>query len=169
MRIVFLFIITFMAGCIQYERLSEPNKINSLMNTADEYVGMNEMENRSELRSFMDLDPVNYEWCAAFVNAVIKLNGIPGSDSVSDYPLTARSFLKWGEKVDVPRKGDIVVFPRGNEGWQGHVGFYVTSYIEEETEYYVILGGNQDDEVSYDDFKAKSAISIRRWPGLHEN
>lgn len=169
MRIVFLFILTFMFGCGQYERLNEPNKVDSLMNSADAYVGMNERKNRSELRSFIGLDPVNYEWCAAFVNAVLESRNVPGSGIFNDNPLLARSFLEWGKEVKTPRRGDLVVFPRGNQGWQGHVGFYVTSYIDEGTEYYIILGGNQDDEVSYARFNAKTAISIRRWPGLHKD
>jgi len=133
------------------------------LKTADAFVGFDEKDNRAELRQFMKLDPVRYEWCAAFVNASLYVNGVPGSESVSNYPLTARSFLQWGEEVDKPRLGDIVIFPRGNQGWQGHVGFYINKQEVNGILYYVILGGNQDDEVSYELYPASKALGIRRW------
>lgn len=111
----------------------------------------------------MKIDPVRYEWCAAFVNASLYVNGVPGSESVSNYPLTARSFLQWGEGVENPRLGDIIIFPRGNQGWQGHVGFYINTQEVNGVLYYVILGGNQDNEVSYELYPANKALGIRRW------
>ena len=165
MKILFLFILTFLAGCGSWiGQNKKTNRVDKLINSADAYVGMNENTNRSKLRSFIDLDPVNYEWCAAFVNAALKTVNLPGSEAFNDNPLLAKSFLNWGEEVKSPRRGDIVVFSRGTEGWQGHAGFYITSYTDGETEYYIILGGNQNDEVSYSEFNVKKAISIRRWP-----
>lgn len=171
MKIIMIFILANLIGCSQYSNLivPEPSRVDILMNTADAYVGLNENEDRTSLRLFMSLDPVNYEWCAAFVNSVLSLANVPGSEAFHNNPLLARSFLKWGEEVDAPKKGDIVVFSRGNEAWQGHVGFYAASYIKDGIEYYVILGGNQDDEVNYSSFKSKTAISIRRWPLSYED
>ena len=63
------------------------------LDVADQYVGMSERSNRIELKEFMGIDPVRYEWCAAFVNAVLESQGIPGSDTVSEFPLLARSFM----------------------------------------------------------------------------
>ena len=126
-------------------------------------IGLHENSHRQELKAFMGVDPVYYEWCAAFVNAVLNLHDIPGSESVSDYPLVARSFLKWGKPVKEPQKGDLVVFPRGNQGWQGHVGFYMATVQIEGVDHYIILGGNQDDTVSYEYFRASTAIGIRRY------
>jgi hypothetical protein len=40
----------------------------------------------------------------------------------------------------------------------------MASYYENGREYYVILGGNQNDEVSYEAYEARMAIAIRRWP-----
>lgn len=171
MRLTILFILFFTSSCVSSNSLYEPNKTDKnyfLISTADAYVGMDERTNRTVLKSFMGIDPVRTEWCAAFINSVLRKNGIAGSESVSNHPLTARSFLHWGEEVKEPRPGDIVVFPRGNQGWQGHVGFYVTSYIENGTKYYIILGGNQNDKVSYQKYNAKKAISIRRWPDERE-
>jgi uncharacterized protein (TIGR02594 family) len=137
------------------------------LDVADEFVGMHERDNRSELREFMGVDPVRYEWCAAFVNAVLKDQGLPGSESVSEYPLLARSFLTWGQEVtDELQSGDIVVFPRGREGWQGHVGFYIETQYIDDVKYYLILGGNQDNAVTYELFPARFAIAMRRYVDL---
>ena len=134
------------------------------VNTATQYYGLNERTNRQELTELMGVDPVRYEWCAAFVNSILDLNDIPGSDTVSDHPLMARSFLTWGEKVsDEPQKGDIVVFPRGNQGWQGHVGFYIETQMVDGITHYLILGGNQSNEVNYELYPAWKALSIRRY------
>ena len=98
----------------------------------------------------------------AFVNAVLKQNNTLGSESVNDHPLMARSFMFWGERVLEPKIGDVVVFPRGNQGWQGHVGFYIETRTLKDIDYYVILGGNQEDAVTYDLYPAYKALSIRR-------
>ena len=129
--------------------------------TAQEYIGLQERANRRELRELVGVDPVRTEWCAAFVNAILELEGIPGSGSVSDNPLMARSFLSWGDPVEAVniRKGDIVVFPRGREGWKGHVGFFV----QEQNGAWVILGGNQSNQVRYDLYAPSRALGIRRW------
>jgi uncharacterized protein (TIGR02594 family) len=132
--------------------------------TAQPYIGLSERQDRTVIRELVGVDPVRVEWCAAFVNAVLEVDGIAGSDSVSEYPLTARSFLQWGTPVDVQniRRGDVVVFPRGNQGWQGHVGFYVETRQINGVEYWVILGGNQENAVRYDLYPAARAIGIRR-------
>ena len=133
--------------------------------TAQPYVGLQERQNRTELKELVGVDPVRTEWCAAFVNAVLEIDSIPGSSSVSDNPLMARSFITWGsrvERADVQR-GDVVVFPRGNVSWQGHVGFYVETQSHNGRDYWVILGGNQANQVRYDLYSPDRAIAIRRW------
>jgi len=139
--------------------------------TAQPYIGLEEREDRTEIRALVGVDPVRTEWCAAFVNAVLELDGIKGSSSVSDNPLMARSFIKWGSSVDRSqvRRGDVVVFPRGNVSWQGHVGFYVESQTVKGKEYWVILGGNQDNTVSYQLFNPRRAIAVRRGVGRDSN
>ena len=142
-------------------------KISSESNsviTAQPYIGLEERVHRIELKELLDVDPVRTEWCAAFVNAVLELDGIPGSDSVSDVPLMARSFLVWGERVDPAdiQRGDVVIFPRGNQGWQGHVGFYVDTQVVNGKEIWIVLGGNQSNEVRYDFFSPNNALGIRR-------
>jgi uncharacterized protein (TIGR02594 family) len=133
------------------------------ISVASRYMGFHQRTHRKELKKFMDVDPVRIDWCAAFINAVLKELDIPGSDTVSDWPLTARSFLRWGVRVKEPRVGDIVVFPRGTEDWQGHVGFYYGTEYRNGRKFYQILGGNQNNAVTIELFPARSAISIRRW------
>lgn len=145
--------------------LPEIEEITDSVITAQPFVGLSERQDRRELRQLVGVDPVRTEWCAAFVNAVLEIDGIPGSESVSDNPLLARSFLDWGTPVDPVdiRRGDIVVFPRGNAGWQGHVGFYVETQTVDDREYWVILGGNQSNEVRYDLYPASESLGVRRW------
>lgn len=140
--------ILFIGGCSK-----------SVIDTADSMIGLEENKDRNELKEFLKVDPVDTPWCAVFVNAVLAEHGIEGSENRK----LAKSFLNWGEEVTLPKEGDIVVFPRGNLTWQGHVGFYSHSVIRDGKEYYVILGGNQDNTVSYDYYPADEAIGIRRY------
>jgi uncharacterized protein (TIGR02594 family) len=128
-------------------------------------LGLEERKDRAELKELTGVDPVRTEWCAAFVNAVLNESGIPGSESVSKYPLTARSFTSWGETVSKEdiQSGDIVVFPRGDVSWQGHVGFYVKTVEKNGVNYYAILGGNQSNKVSIELYRANRALTIRRF------
>lgn len=138
---------------------------NNSVITAQPYIGLEERVHRAELKELLDVDPVRTEWCAAFVNAVLEIDGIPNLNDQTKYPpLMARSFLYWGERVERAdiKRGDVVVFPRGNKGWQGHVGFYVDTQMHNGREYWVILGGNQRNEVRYDLYNPRRAIGIRR-------
>jgi uncharacterized protein (TIGR02594 family) len=128
---------------------------------AANYLGYTEYTHRAELRELTGVDPVRTEWCAAFVNAVLEESNIK-SNNDHKYPLTARAFLDWGVGVDSPVPGDLVVFPRGNQGWQGHVGFYIRSVEVNGIEYYYILGGNQSNKVSIEMYPARKALGIRR-------
>ena len=140
--------------------------------TALPYIGLSERGNRTEIREFTGVDPVRTEWCAAFVNAVLEVDGIPSLNDQHRYPpLMARSFLYWGtsvERADIQR-GDVVVFPRGRAGWQGHVGFYVESQTINGVEYWLILGGNQENAVRYDLFDPRRAIAVRRYVSPDSN
>jgi uncharacterized protein (TIGR02594 family) len=131
---------------------------------AKQYLDFSAKSHRRELKDFIGVDPVRIDWCAAFVNAVLHEMGIPGSESVSKYPLVAKSFLDWGKRVKEPQVGDIVIFPRGTKPWQGHVGFYYGTVYEKGRKYYQILGGNQSKSVTIMLFPARSAIGIRRYP-----
>lgn len=126
------------------------------------FIGLHEKRDRQKIKDLVGVDPVHTEWCAAFVNSILKLNNVEGSEAVNDYPLMARSFMFWGIDVWEPRIGDVVVFPRGDAGWKGHVGFYIETRVIDSIDYYVILGGNQKNKVGYELYPAYKAITIRR-------
>lgn len=129
---------------------------------ATKYLDFSERTHSNELAELTGVNVRRTEWCAAFINGLLRQLNEPGSESVSEYPLTARSFLSWGTGVTEPKMGDIVVFPRGNQGWQGHVGIYVGSTTMNGVEYYSILGGNQNNKVSVELYRANKALDIRR-------
>lgn len=92
-------------------------------------------------------------WCAAFANAMLAQAGIEGTGS-----LAARSFLNWGRKVSTPYRGCIVVFRRGSQPWQGHVGF-----VEKLSDASVwCLGGNQGDGVNIRRFARLKVLGFRQ-------
>jgi len=66
---------------------------------AIQYVGLTERQDRQELKELTGVDPVRTEWCAAFVNAVLEESDIK-SNNDHKYPLTARAFLDWGQKIN---------------------------------------------------------------------
>jgi len=158
MRVIILVLAAALVGC------QTTNKDSVI--TAQPFIGLQERQDRTEIRELVGVDPVRTEWCAAFVNAVLEIDQIPNLNDQDRYPpLMARSFLYWGERVETDdiQRGDIVVFPRGNEGWKGHVGFYVETQIIDDKEYWVILGGNQNNEVRYDMFRPRRALGVRRY------
>ena len=130
---------------------------------AAQYLNYTEVTHRQELKEFIGVDPKRTEWCAAFVNAVLEESDIPSNNNHM-YPLTARAFLDWGQKIhkDNIKPGDIVIFPRGDRGWQGHVGFYLKTQTINGVDYYLILGGNQRNKVSIVPYRASRALGIRR-------
>ena len=76
-------------------------------------------------------------WCSAFVNWCIEKAGFEGTKSA-----LSTSWLRWGQKVDLPVKGCLAIFRRDNGG--GHVGFYVEELAATGETYIKILGGNQE-------------------------
>lgn len=94
-------------------------------------------------------------WCAAFVGGVLESVGIKSTRSAA-----ARSYERWGVRLNKPAVGCIVTFSRKGGG---HVGFCVghskTSVA--------VLGGNQRDSVNVTNFsKESSALKVTgyRWP-----
>jgi uncharacterized protein (TIGR02594 family) len=62
-------------------------------------------------------------WCSSFVNWCLGRAGIQGTGSA-----LARSWLDWGQPLDGPVPGCIVVLYRDDPAsWKGHVGFYLRS------------------------------------------
>lgn len=137
------------------------NDPNGYMQTAASYMFYTEYNNRKELRKFLNVDPTNTEWCAAFINSTLHTHGFEGSESVSEFPLLARSFVDYGIPVITPEVGDIVILSRGAD-WQGHVGFYVSKIQKNGVTYYALLSGNNNDAVNIDWFPESRLVTIRR-------
>lgn len=97
-------------------------------------------------------------WCSAFVNWVIQQSGYLPAET-----LIARDWLKWGRLLKNPVPGAIVVIQRGDVGWQGHVGFYIS-----ETKNKIrLLGGNQDNRVGFKNYDREKVLGYR-WPLILE-
>ncbi|WP_265463246.1 TIGR02594 family protein [Aeromonas salmonicida] len=94
-------------------------------------------------------------WCAAFVGACLERVGIQSTRFES-----AKSYLEWGQKLDRPVPGCVVVFTRDGGG---HVGFVVGKSPSGNL---LVLGGNQGDEVNIREFPL-TRVTGYRWP-LHE-
>lgn len=105
-------------------------------------------------------------WCSAFVNYVAWILALQRSDK-----LLARSWLKVGQRIpfNLAEPGfDVVVLKRGkspqpgsnNFTAQGHVGFYVATYDDDDE--VEILGGNQNDSVSLARFPVSSVLAVQR-------
>jgi uncharacterized protein (TIGR02594 family) len=109
------------------------------------FIGINESRNEKEIRIFHNHSNAKgsgakVAWCSSFMNYLIYLLGLTGTGSA-----LARSWLKWGRKIESPIKGCIVVFWRDSiSSHLGHVALY--SHMDEK--YIYVLGGNQDNKVS---------------------
>lgn len=130
--------------------------------SARKFVGLNENRDKDLLMSAMreqgiNIDPSKIAWCAAFMNMILKANGLPGTNSNM-----ARSFLNYGEATNNPRQGDIVVLKRGNNNTSGHVGF-VEGFDENGN--VRVLGGNQSDGVNVKTFNKNDVLGYRSVPG----
>ncbi len=130
---------------------------------AESMLGMNERTHTEVLSDFfeenagIEINPAHTAWCAAFVNGVLGSTGVEGTDS-----LLARSFLNFGEAVDEPQRGDVVVLRRGSEAWMGHVGFFA-GYDDRGN--ILVLGGNQRNSVSIAPYAADRLLGFRRAEG----
>jgi uncharacterized protein (TIGR02594 family) len=94
-------------------------------------------------------------WCAAFVGAHLQRAGHKPTGS-----LMARSYLTWGRKLEAPQKGAVCILPRGNDPASGHVGF-VVGWTDTTVS---LLGGNQGNRVSVQEFQREQVLAYR-WPG----
>jgi uncharacterized protein (TIGR02594 family) len=94
-------------------------------------------------------------WCSSFVNWAMGKAGIKGTNSAA-----ARSWEKWGVEDKPPKIGSVAVLSRGSNPTLGHVGFFMGYVTGKKVS---ILGGNQGDCVSIDNFPASRVVTFR-WP-----
>lgn len=103
---------------------------------------------KTNIKSMSDEVP----WCSSFVNWVLVQSGFKGTDMAN-----ARSFLSWGKSLDKPKIGDIVIFSRGNEPWQGHVAFF----LDKSNGLVFVLGGNQSNRVGINGYQEGMVLGYR--------
>lgn len=94
-------------------------------------------------------------WCAAFVNWVMDQAGLG-----TTHRANARSFLSLPNRCEL-KPGAIAILKRGNNPAQGHVGFVVDVRLEDRS--FLLLGGNQGNAVSIQEFPIDRLIECR-WP-----
>ncbi len=132
----------------------------TVLTVAKQFLGMDEHRNRDILKAFLGVTPSATAWCAAFVNAVLRTAKIKGTGS-----FMARSFLNWGVTTDDPQPGDIVIFERGNNTINGHVGFFISHATNTRTgdKLIQVLGGNQSDSVNLSYYSASKLLGFRTY------
>lgn len=97
-------------------------------------------------------------WCGLFMSHLFRITGKPllGIKGDKYNYLRAAKYAEWGNKVDEPEMGDVLVFSRTGGG---HVGLYVG-----ESKYtYFVLGGNQSNSVSITEIKKDRLTAARRY------
>ena len=127
--------------------------MNKTLVFANKYMGLHERTNKKRLRRLLGFDPSKTAWCAGFVNAIELRMDRKGTGK-----LLARSSLKYGKDIKKPKHGDIVVLKRGLLPWQGHVGYYAG----ETATHVLVLGGNQDNQVSKKLYPKSKVLGYRR-------
>ena len=97
-------------------------------------------------------------WCSSFACAVMEMSGIRSPRSAA-----ARSWLDWGEPLDKPRPGCVVVFNRASatNPNAAHVAFFWAPRGEDRR--IDVLGGNQRNRVCVAPYLLADVIGYR-WP-----
>lgn len=100
-------------------------------------------------------------WCASFVNWVMQQAGVTGTRSAA-----AASWINWGQATTA-REGAIIVIRNAAAAGSSlttsgnHVGFLV----EQTERHYIVLGGNQSNQVKISQFRRSSwQLRALRWP-----
>lgn len=132
------------------EKLANETVVEDIFDQAISFMGLSENKNPQKLKTITDVDPRKTPWCAAFINGILRREGLKTSGSNR-----AISFAEYGIEVEEPIKGDIVVF-------KNHVGFFVEFTEIKNIKYVSVLGGNQKNKVKISNFPLKTVISFRR-------
>lgn len=118
-----------------------------------------ELVNRIKKATGASIDTRTKPWCAFWIGCTLE-----ESDMRSTKSGMARSYLKWGEKVDLndARPGDVGVAWRGkhDDGVTGHVFYYLGRTSSGGI---LGLGGNQGDSVSIQEFGLGKLLGVRRY------
>ena len=93
--------------------------------------------------------------CSSFAHWCLRQVALEGTGSAF-----ARSWLAWGQVLQVPRPGCVVVLYRDDpQSWKGHVGFY----LRHDAELVYLWGGNQKGTVCENAYPLASVLGYR-WP-----
>lgn len=94
-------------------------------------------------------------WCSCFINWVALKCGCERS-----FKLDARSWLKIGKDVLVPKLGHVVVLWREKKtGWKGHVGLFAGKNPNGDI---YVLGGNQNNKVNIKLYNKYKLLGYRK-------
>ena len=128
---------------IEDRRLSHP-----ILDKMARYLGLND---------FQDDEP----WCTMFVAYCLK-STIPDI-VLPRHLMWSRAFEKWGQELDAPRPGAVMVYWRGKSPKDdlGHVGFYLKPGLT--YGYSKLISGNYSNMVLEHDMSDEKLVSIR-WP-----
>ena len=107
-----------------------------------------EYHQATSLRATDDETP----WCSSFVNWCMLKAGVSRTNSAA-----ARSWLRWGQEIEAPEKGCVVVFSRPPSPTSGHVAFFEALRGER----ILVLGGNQSNQVNVSSYPASRLLSYR--------
>lgn len=97
-------------------------------------------------------------WCSAFVNWCMVQARQRGTGSAA-----ARSWLEWGEPLQRPRLGCVVILQSSRGPNAGHVGLY---WMQRNASQIWLYGGNQDNAVGVKAYPRIDIIGLR-WPTLY--
>ena len=116
---------------------------------------LNPMISRFFDTTWYDEGDASDAWCSAFVNYCVEEAGLEGTNSPR-----ARSWLEWGaaKRIEDVERGDIMVFSRGQNPSQGHVGFY---YDVTPRGSYLVYGGNQNNQITVSTYSKSRLLSVR--------
>lgn len=133
------------------------------------HLGLQEIKNKEQIMQLLQseaidgdiaIDPATTPWCAASVNYAERASGHKGNGK-----LNARSFLTYGIPVELKdiQYGDIMVFARGSNGWEGHVAYYDHGYNKDSNIVYT-ASGNQGaiGEISIERQDLHKLLGVRR-------
>ena len=99
-------------------------------------------------------------WCSSFVNWVLKESGVEGTNSAA-----AASWLDWGNKVHAQQGAIVVIYMKNASQSLSSSGNHVGFLVRETSTHYVILGGNQADQVKESSYPKRSwQLKGYRWP-----
>lgn len=125
---------------------------------AEKFIGQKELTGRND-HPLLDKGWLSFgmrwlfgqPWCGLFVAHCLRESG----QFVPKLFYRAKSFLNYGEKIDTPCYGCIVVFTRDGGG---HVGFVVGKDTRGRL---LVLGGNQGNKVSVAPFEMSRVDGYR--------